>query len=167
MVDDPLTIDVNSVVYILDMLKKDYRLGQKPESGRTVSVRFLSEEEGPTRFIIVNASPCERIVPDPSKWAAYVGTYTVSEASTTSADTLTVRVDGGHLLLSSRKLNKTFTCAPIDDYRFASGLGFLEFPVIDCEHAPLLELWKTIKLTRIGEGSLAQVCGSNEEDRDL
>jgi hypothetical protein len=38
-----------------------------------------------------------------------------------------VRVDGDHLLLYSKKLNKTLTCIPVDDQRFASELGLWSF----------------------------------------
>jgi CubicO group peptidase (beta-lactamase class C family) len=149
---DQLILELNGEQFPLSMREPDLYFGQRSGGGPLISVGFLPEGEGPTRFIVLNNSPCERvdppgaIVPDPEAWAAYSGTYVVPEAAMLREDTYVVRVEGDRLVFQPRH-GEAFPCIALDDARFACGAGLLEFHVTDA--GPMLEYMKTFALTRV------------------
>lgn len=152
IVDDQLILDLNGESFPLSMREPDLYFAQRSGGGSLISVGFLPEAEGPTRFLVLNDSPCERIgppgaiAPDPAAWAAYAGTYVAPEAATLREDTYVVRVEGERLMFHPRH-DKAFPCIALDDTRFACGLGLLEFHATGA--GPALVFMKTFTLTRV------------------
>ncbi len=151
VMDDQLSLDLNGEVVPLNALKNDLYFGQKPESSEAITVGFIPEPAGPTQYIMVNTSPCQRIerdaalVPDPTAMAAYVGTYT------TDVDTLTVGVEGDRLNIHFKLFNDQMLCMPLDSTRFVGKFGLVEFQVGDDGRVPMLKLWNSFTFTRTEE----------------
>lgn len=151
VMDDQLTLDLNGEVVPLKALKNDLYFGQKPETSEEITVGFIPEPAEPTQYIMVNTSPCQRIeldaalLPDPTAWGAYVGTYTAD------IDTLTVRISGDRLNIHSKWFNDEMLCMPLDSTRFVGKFGLAEFQVGDDGRVPLLKLCSSFTFTRTEE----------------
>ena len=147
-VDDQLTLDLNGEAVPLDALRPDLYFGLKSGSEEPTSVGFVPEATGPTEFIMVDGAPAERIqldtafTLDPATWAAYAGTYG-------GVDRLTVSVEDGRLFIASAFYGKRVPCTPLDNRRFASEYGLVEFQVAQDGPVPALKVAKSIIHPRV------------------
>jgi hypothetical protein len=147
-VDDRLTLDLNGEVVPLEALKQNLYFGFKSGSEEPTSVGFVPDATGPIQFIMVDGAPAERIqldaafVPDPATWAAYAGTYG-------GMDRLTVSVEDGRLFIASAFYGKRVPCTPLDNRRFASEYGLVEFQVAQDGTVPALKVAKAIVHPRV------------------
>ena len=154
IVDDQLILELNGHRVLLSAFRKDLYFGHRSGSAEAVSVGFIPEQVGPTQFLMVDGSPCQRIqgkpafVPDPTVWKAYVGTYTRRIGY---LDTLRVRVADNRLFVHSKELSREVACLPLNDTRFACDIGLIEFQVDGDGTVPTLRLRSTYTLPREGK----------------
>ncbi|MBD1877719.1 serine hydrolase domain-containing protein [Coleofasciculus sp. FACHB-T130] len=131
VVDGQLMLELNEQVMPLQALKKDLYFAQKPDSQDKIPVGFILEATEPTRYIMVNSSPCERIeldasfVPDFSAWASYAGSYM------SYLDTLTIHVEADRVFLHTKMFNQDVPCILIDNTHFACKFGLIEVQVAE------------------------------------
>jgi hypothetical protein len=127
--DGRLTLEHRGEVVGLEPVRERVYAGRRPDRAETVSVGFVPEERGPTRWVKVAGMVCERLAegapppPDPVTWRAFEGTYPGAQ------DTLTVRVEDGQLRIHSAADGEEVACTPVDAGRFACAWGLVEFYV--------------------------------------
>ncbi|MEJ2209718.1 MAG: serine hydrolase [Anaerolineae bacterium] len=126
--DDQLVLDWNGERLVLHPRRDDLYWGRKPGSDGVVSIGFVTPAGGPVEYVQINSSPCRRFdpdtswLPDPGGWAAYEGRYA-------GVENLTVRFEGGQLLVYSEDEGREMPAVPLSDTRFACDVGLLEFQV--------------------------------------
>ncbi|MBN1137785.1 MAG: serine hydrolase [Anaerolineae bacterium] len=144
---DRLSLDWNGAIIPLSAYRRDVYFGHKPGSGATVSVGFVPEGKKAARYLMLNSTPCERFKPDrsfrpdPAAWAAYAGRYT-------GDDTLTIRVQGGRLLVHSENEGLEMPSVTLSNTRFACDVGLLEFQVAADGSVPSLRFGRVYTLSR-------------------
>ncbi len=108
--------------------------------GESVAVGFLPNDDGPTRYIVADEQPYERIeldasfVPDPSRWQAYAGRY---EEFRDDPYPIDIRVREGQLIMH---WFGEHACVPLSDTLFVGDRGTIEFLIAEDGSVPALNL---------------------------
>jgi Domain of unknown function (DUF3471) len=148
--DDQLTLDFNGQNMPLQARRDDLYFFSVPESEQITSVGFIPEEDGTTRYIMVNSNVCERVerdpafAPDPANWSTLTGTYTGEIGK------WEVRLEGNQLFIVIKKGGDEtkILCTPLSNTCFAGGFGVIEFSTTEDGVGPVLEVGRTFKLMR-------------------
>ncbi len=125
--EDHLVLDLNGTIIPLAALKQDFYIGRDPQTNAHIAVYFLPEEEGPTQYMTVDGRAYHRFgqdssfVPRPTDWMRYVGTYTGNNG------TIKIHIEGEHLLIHSVEDKQEENGIPLDQTRFVSAMGIIEF----------------------------------------
>ena len=138
-------LELNGQRIPLEAQRAGLYTGRRPESESIVSVGFVPEATGPIQYIMIGGVPHRRydrdprFVPNPLSWEPFTGNYRSREDE--YGETITIRVEGGQLLLhlQDNEANETeATCIPIDTTRFAWSGGLIEFHIVDDGTVPEL-----------------------------
>jgi len=119
-------LDFNGQKAPLQASRTNLYFGRHPESGEMYSLYLLPEEAGPVQYIMVEGFRFKRIereallVPDPSLWRSFVGTYR-------DFDTLTIAIKDDLLYGYSAQLGHGTVLVPLDRTRFITEGGLVEF----------------------------------------
>jgi CubicO group peptidase (beta-lactamase class C family) len=149
---DQLVLERDNKPVPLHALREDLYYGQAPDSEERVSVGFVPEEAGPTRYIMLNAAPCKRVEQDGSlkadvsTWEAYVGQYRLP------FDTVTVRIEGEALFVHTRAQNEEIRLTPLDGRRFSTKYGLIEFQVDENGTVTALRVANAVTFPRVEVG---------------
>ncbi len=149
---DDLVLDLNGERTALAYQGERVFVGERGQSGQTVTVGIPSEvaEAGP--FIIVDGSPCERVPterlgpPPPDVPGRIAGEYT-------GEDDITVRVENGAVMLRSRAFGTEWRLVYAGDGLFACPIGLFEFRLPEAGPADALVLARSLTFRRVGRDS--------------
>ena len=147
--EDQLLLDTDEETVPLHALRNNLYVGQRPDSEEQVSVGFVPEESGPTRYILLNGSPCARVEveetaeADVAAWRAYVGQYRLP------FDTVTVRIEGETLLVHTQAQNEEVQLTPLGGARFSTKYGVLEFLVTEDGTVTGLQVANAVTFPRV------------------
>jgi Beta-lactamase len=147
--DDCLVLDLNGIIIPLNALRQDFYVGQDPQTNAHIAVYFLPEEEGPTQYMTVDGRAHHRFeqdssfVPRPTDWKQYVGTYTGNNG------TIKIHIEGEHLRIHSVDDKREEIGVPLDQTRFVSTMGIIEFLQADDGTASELLLHNAFHYPRV------------------
>lgn len=145
--DDQLILEWNGRTLPLEANRKDLYFYRNPDSGETVPVGFIPEDDLPVQYIQIDSSPCRRFAPDtswtpaPDTWPTYSGKYT-------GVENVVVRRQEDRLMAYFEDLGQELACVPLGDHTFACDGGLLTFHVTAYGAVPSLKLGNVYTLKR-------------------
>ena len=145
--DGRLVLDWNGATVPLSAYSDNVYFGRKPGDEAIISVGFVGEDGRPVRYLMIDSSPGARYEPDPAfrpdpaTWQGYAGRYTGVEG-------LTVRLEGGRLLVYSDDEGAEVPCVALSNARFACDVGLIEFQVAADGSVPSLKFGRVYTLCR-------------------
>jgi CubicO group peptidase (beta-lactamase class C family) len=153
MVNQKLQLTRNGRTYLLEQHCQDHYIGNAEGYDAMISVGFPETKGGRTNVLVVDDSPCERLMvpysmtPDPHRWASFVGTYMLPGESLTPSREITVALQDETLFLT--RGTRTMQCLPIDTTMFACDEGVITF--LETEDSMVLLFQRTMRAKRVKE----------------
>lgn len=155
VVKQKLQLTRNGKVYLLELHCQDHYIGKADDSDVMISVGFLQTQGEQTNMLVVDDSPCERLMapfsmaPDSHRWASFVGKYLLPGESLIPSGEITVTLQDKTLFLTRGA--RTMPCLPIDATTFACDEGVISF--LEMADDVVLLFQRTMRARRVKEGN--------------